>query len=200
MELPAGGTFTGQLGCNKAFTTYDPQQYACNTIGPLHTNDTSFGDDPKDVKGCAIAIAYKSDPHDIQPDDFTVISVNYTCPWVRETDFHIPSDLPACPPGGCNCMWGWVHSQYAGTTQIYFLGYKCNVTGATGVTPLPRRESRGAESGMMLMSQRKLRVNAQWTKVTVRSDQSSLTIGCRTRVTTTSRGTGTLHSVRHMLA
>ncbi|WVQ99392.1 hypothetical protein IAU59_006525 [Kwoniella sp. CBS 9459] len=149
MELPSGGTYHGQVACNKALTTYgqnDYQQtgiYACDGDGPtggigaMHTTDQWNSPDPKDVKGCAIGIAYQSDVTKIQPKDFTVISVNYTCPWFKHVDFQIPADMPPCPEGGCHCMWGWIHSEDAGSEQNYFLGYRCNITGATGVTPLP---------------------------------------------------------------
>ncbi|WWC89343.1 uncharacterized protein L201_004264 [Kwoniella dendrophila CBS 6074] len=149
MELPSGGTYKGQVACNKALTTYgqnDYQQtgiYACDGqgdtggIGAMHTSDQWGSPDPKDVKGCGIAIAYESDVNKIKPEDFTVISTNYTCPWFKDVDFHIPADLPPCPEGGCHCMWGWIHAADAGSEQNYLLGYRCNVTGATGVTPLP---------------------------------------------------------------
>ncbi|KAK6910123.1 hypothetical protein I203_104154 [Kwoniella mangroviensis CBS 8507] len=149
MNLPSGGTYHGQVACNKALTSYgqnDYQQtgiYACDGdgatggIGAMHTSDQWASPDPKDVKGCGIAIAYESDVNKIQPADFTVISVNYTCPWFKNVDFQIPSDLPPCPEGGCHCMWGWIHAADAGSEQNYFLGYRCNITDATGITPLP---------------------------------------------------------------
>ncbi|WVQ67698.1 uncharacterized protein L199_005902 [Kwoniella botswanensis] len=149
MNLPSGGTYHGQVACNKALTSYgqnaDQQTgiYACDGdgatggIGAMHTSDQWASSDPKDVKGCGIAIAYESDVKKIQPEDFTVISVNYTCPWFKHVDFQIPSDLPPCPEGGCHCMWGWIHAADAGSEQNYFLGYRCNITDATGITPLP---------------------------------------------------------------
>lgn len=39
----------------------------------------------------------------------TIISVNYTSPWYRLTDYAIPADLPECPDDGCICTWNWVH-------------------------------------------------------------------------------------------
>ncbi|ALO60293.1 hypothetical protein CNA01560 [Cryptococcus deneoformans JEC21] len=150
MELPAGGTYHGQVACNKALTSYgqDPAKqtgiYACDGTGPsggigaMHTSDAWESSDPQDVKGCAIGIAYESNVAKIQPENFTVISVNYTCPWKKQVEFQIPSDLPPCPKGGCHCMWGWVHAADAGSEQNYFLGYRCNITGATGVKPLPQ--------------------------------------------------------------
>ena len=62
-----------------------------------------------DTKGCALAIAYNSDPKSIQPEDFVVFSVNHTCVWSLNTAFDIPQ-LPACPEGGCHCSWNWIHS------------------------------------------------------------------------------------------
>jgi hypothetical protein len=93
--------------------------------------------DPLDVMGCGIAIVYESDVSKIKPEDFTVITVNYTCPWWKHVDFQIPADLPPCPEGGCHCMWGWVHAADAGSEQMYFNGYRCNVTGAMGTVALP---------------------------------------------------------------
>ena len=150
MDLPAGGTFHGEVHCTKAFTSamgrYVGQDImGCNTPGgdgkggALHTTDT-WGipaSQTKDVKGCGLAIAYKSDPHAIKPEDFTVISTNDKCPWRRSVDFQIPKDLPACPPGGCHCLWGWIHAPDAGTEQMYQLMYRCQVTGATGTRALP---------------------------------------------------------------
>ena len=149
MMLPSGGTYHGQVACNKALTTYGavPEQqtgiYACDGdgatggIGAMHTTDAWASGNPTNVKGCGIAIAYTSDEHAVQPEDFTVISTNWTCPWYKHVDFQIPSDLPACPEGGCLCSWGWIHSEDAGSEQNYHLVYRCKVDGATGVTPLP---------------------------------------------------------------
>jgi hypothetical protein len=142
MDLPSGGTYHGQVACNKAQTTYggsEGTEYACEQIGPLHTTD-SFGSTPTDVMGCGLAIAYESDVTKIQPEDFAVISVNYECPWKKDVDFEIPSDLPPCPEGGCHCLWGWVHNSDSGSEQNYILGYRCNVTGATGTQAIPSRE------------------------------------------------------------
>ncbi|WWD17327.1 hypothetical protein CI109_101767 [Kwoniella shandongensis] len=153
MTLPSGGTYHGQVACNKALTTYgqnDYQQtglYACDGDGPsggigaMHTSDQWESPNPTDVKGCGIAIAYESDVTKIKPEDFTVITVNYTCPWFKHVDFQIPDDLPPCPEGGCHCMWGWVHAADAGSEQMYFNGYRCNVSGATGTTPIPQAKT-----------------------------------------------------------
>jgi hypothetical protein len=59
--------------------------------------------------GTAIAIAYTSDEQAVKPNDFTVISVNYTSVWYRETVYQIPQGMPECPKGGCLCTWNWYH-------------------------------------------------------------------------------------------
>jgi hypothetical protein len=71
----------------------------------MHTIDTWGDSNPKNVKGTSIAIAYESDINKVTPEQFAVISVNYTSPWFQQTDYRIPGDLPACPSGGCLCMW-----------------------------------------------------------------------------------------------
>ena len=74
-----------------------------------------------DLTGCALAIAYKSDVTTIQPEDFTVFSVNHTCVWTRFTDFQVPANMPPCPPGGCHCAWFWIHAADSGSEQSVFL-------------------------------------------------------------------------------
>ncbi|MGG6497384.1 UNVERIFIED_CONTAM: hypothetical protein NY603_31130, partial [Bacteroidetes bacterium 56_B9] len=86
-------------------------------------------EDLHDVTGCAIAIAYESDADKVKPEDFVVISTNYTCPWFKEVDFEIPPDLPACPEEGCTCMWGWIPSGNGGIKEMYSLNYRCKVEG-----------------------------------------------------------------------
>jgi hypothetical protein len=88
MNLPAGGTYHGQVACNKAWTTYNPggstAEYACDDdkpgsgTGAMHTTDRMGDPNPKDVKGCGLSIAYESDVHKLKPEDFTVISVGHS--------------------------------------------------------------------------------------------------------------------------
>lgn len=144
MELPAGGTFKGEVACNKAQTTWvypDESvlsEWACNSgSGPMHTTDAYGSENPTNVMGCGLSIAYTSDENSVQPEDFAVISTDYNCPWKRRVDFPIPADLPACPEGGCLCSWGWIHSPMSGSEQMYHLVYRCNVTGATNTRALP---------------------------------------------------------------
>jgi hypothetical protein len=88
MHLPAGGTYHGQVACNKAWTSYgnNPDmtsaEYACDDnkpgsgTGAMHTTDEMGSTDLKDVKGCALSIAYESDVTKLKPEDFTVVSVS----------------------------------------------------------------------------------------------------------------------------
>ncbi|KAI0703782.1 hypothetical protein BC835DRAFT_1317579 [Cytidiella melzeri] len=141
LELPAGKAVTTELACSKTATSYwqssdggDVQQ----GDNPCPNSDTSAyhttGLD--DVKGCALAIAYKSDARSVQPEDFTVFSVNQTCVWNRFTDFKVPSRMPPCPEGGCTCAWFWVHSPDSGSEQNYMNGFQCNITGSTSDVPV----------------------------------------------------------------
>ena len=82
----------------------------------------------------------KSNPDDLKPEDFAVISTIRQSVWFKHVSYDIPSDLPACPPGGCHCSWGWVHSVDSGSQQIYHTVYRCNVTGATNTVPIPEGE------------------------------------------------------------
>lgn len=92
-------------------------------------------DSAQATKGTCIAIAYKSDINDIQPDDFVVISVDYSSAFFRDNEFDIPADLPECPEGGCHCMWGWIHGKENGDDEISFIGMRCKVTGAKPNAP-----------------------------------------------------------------
>lgn len=141
MELPAGGKVTTELACDKDATSY-------YTSGP--GGDQRSGNDPcppnkhihanglDDLGGCALAIAYKSDATQVQPEDFVVFSVNHRCIWDRFTDFQIPANMPACPDGKCTCAWFWQHREDAGGDEMYMNGFQCKVTGATATTAIPR--------------------------------------------------------------
>ena len=70
-----------------------------------------------DLKGCALAITYESDVGKVQPENFTVFSVNHTCVWYEATNFQVPARMPPCPEGGCICAWLWIHSEKSGDEQ-----------------------------------------------------------------------------------
>ncbi|KZT40257.1 hypothetical protein SISSUDRAFT_1032078 [Sistotremastrum suecicum HHB10207 ss-3] len=142
VELPAGGKWTAEIACNKAFTSYWPENngtagdYPCPgaPTKEFHANNLA------DVQGCGLAIAYTPPSHvnDIKPEDFVIFSVNHTCVWTLHTDFHVPAKMPACPEGGCTCAWFWEHASDSGTEQIYMTGFQCNVTGATSDVPVAK--------------------------------------------------------------
>ncbi|KAL5635058.1 hypothetical protein ACGC1H_002927 [Rhizoctonia solani] len=143
MELPAGGKVTTELACDKDATSHWPSgpggdQQSGNDPCPgspiqrFHTNGLD------DLGGCALAIAYKSDATQVQPEDFVVFSINHRCLWDRFTDFQVPANMPACPNGKCTCAWFWQHREDAGGDEMYMNGFQCNVTGATATTPIPK--------------------------------------------------------------
>ncbi|EMD31282.1 hypothetical protein CERSUDRAFT_145210 [Gelatoporia subvermispora B] len=144
-ELPAGQPATAEVACTKSATTW----FNSSGGGDIQSgNDPCPGSPPSeyhttgisDVKGCALAIAYKSNVTDVQPEDFSVFSVNQTCVWNRFTDFQVPERMPACPPGGCICAFFWIHSPDSGSEQNYMNGFQCNVTGATSNVALAQSQ------------------------------------------------------------
>ncbi|KAJ8454723.1 hypothetical protein ONZ51_g12869 [Trametes cubensis] len=159
-ELKAGGEVDAILSCDKGATVYynSSQGRVSGDVGygsnspcpgaPMSEYHTTGFDD---LKGCALAIAYKSDVNDVQPDDFVIFSVNQTCVWEMHTKFQVPN-LPACPEEGCHCAWFWIHSIDSGSEQIYMNGFKCKVTGDVGTQPLgkpavPRRCGADPDNG-----------------------------------------------------
>ncbi|OBZ72040.1 Tubulin beta-2 chain [Grifola frondosa] len=148
-ELQAGQPATFEIGCNKGATSF----FASSEGGDIRNGDDVCPGSPpseyhttgfSDLKGCSLAIAYKSNASQVQPEDFTVFSVNQTCVWTRFTDFQVPERMPPCPEGGCTCAWFWIHSPDSGGEQNYMNGFKCNITGSTSNVALaqpqvPRR-------------------------------------------------------------
>jgi hypothetical protein len=146
MELPSGGTFVGQVACDKGWTIYsgnpnkpapkractpNPDPKKPDQSGALHSSDpwSTPIDQLTDVKGTALGIAYESDITKLKPEDFVIISTNQTSPWLRDTEYKIPAGLPACPEGGCHCMWGWIHGIKGGkSNEMYMTGYRCQIT------------------------------------------------------------------------
>lgn len=145
-ELPAGQAATAELACHRGATSYhagadggdirDPNEP--NNPCPDSPTDAFHTTGLDDVKGCALAIAYKSDVGDVVPEDFVIFSVNQTCVWNRFTDFQVPERMPPCPEGGCTCAWFWTHSINSGGQENYMNGFKCNITGSTSPTPLAK--------------------------------------------------------------
>ncbi|EIW83669.1 hypothetical protein CONPUDRAFT_135444 [Coniophora puteana RWD-64-598 SS2] len=150
-ELPAGQNVTTEITCDKAATSFhdtnapdsgksiidpnDPDNVCPGQpISEFHTKGLD------DVKGCALAIAYKSNVSDVAMEDFTVFSVNQTCVWTRFTDFSVPKDMPPCPDGKCICAFFWIHSPDSGGEQNYMNGFQCNVTNSVSNVPVAQSQ------------------------------------------------------------
>ncbi|KAI0279745.1 hypothetical protein BGY98DRAFT_915518 [Russula aff. rugulosa BPL654] len=152
MQLPVGQKAMTELSCDKDATSWwtsgpggdqqDPNNpdYPCpgQPTTQFHTNGIN------DLGGCALAVAYKSDANDIQPEDFVVFSVNQTCVWNLHTYFEVPADMPPCPNNKCTCAWFWIHREDSGSEQNYMTAFQCNFANAvstkTLATPnVPRR-------------------------------------------------------------
>ncbi|KAG9006722.1 hypothetical protein FRB93_008454 [Tulasnella sp. JGI-2019a] len=142
-EFPAGGSAMMEIACNKGLTSYwrtsegttDIRQadgFPCpgpgQGYGPglsqssLHTNGFA------DVGGTAIAIVDKMDAKSIQPEDFVVFTVNQTSPWITETYYQVPAQMPACTGAYCYCAWFWVHNDDSGSEQNYMNAFRCKIT------------------------------------------------------------------------
>jgi hypothetical protein len=127
MQLPVGGHVTTEISCDKDATSYyksgpgpdtrDPNNpdYPCPgaPTWSFHTNGIH------DLGGCALSVAYNSDPYAIKPEDLVVFSVNYTCVWYLHTDFQIPKQMPKCPNDKCICFWHWIHLADSGSEQSW---------------------------------------------------------------------------------
>lgn len=145
-ELPAGKAATAEIACNKGATSFFASSEGGDIREPNNPNNVCPNSESiayhthgiDDLEGCALAIAYKDDVNQVQPEDFTIFSVNQTCVWTRFTDFAVPAAMPPCPAGGCICAFFWIHSPKAGGEENYMNGFKCNVTGSTSTVPLAK--------------------------------------------------------------
>ncbi|KAG5653756.1 hypothetical protein H0H81_010843 [Sphagnurus paluster] len=147
MMLPANGAFTVELAVNRAFTTLSFNGKYTGTFGD-GKDDPGLGDAPPGqdppcitepnihaqnqsmAAGSAFAISYQSDLSKVTPENLVVFSVLHNSPWERVVSYSVPN-LPACPPGGCICAWGWVPNG-CGEPNMYMLPYRCKVVGKTG--------------------------------------------------------------------
>ncbi|KZV86197.1 hypothetical protein EXIGLDRAFT_774852 [Exidia glandulosa HHB12029] len=153
LELPAGGYATLELAGNKAATSInmgvrnltewgDGEEHPelehrvalndslSNCVGEpnLHALDEA------NASGSALAIAYKSDIHTVEWSDLVVFSVAPNTPWRRVAKFEVPKDMPACPPEGCICAWGW-SPDWCARDNLYMNGFRCKVTNARADAP-----------------------------------------------------------------
>ncbi|KAI0036026.1 hypothetical protein K488DRAFT_76215 [Vararia minispora EC-137] len=145
LQLPVGGAQVLELSCDKGVTSYwqsapggntasaNQPDYPCpgQPLSQFHTTGQN------DTGGCALAVAYKSNAWEVQPEDFVVFSVNQTCVWTKNTTFPVPGNMPQCPNGLCQCAWFWGHQYDSGAPQIYMTGFQCNFQGATNTQTLP---------------------------------------------------------------
>jgi hypothetical protein len=143
LKLPANGEFKMELATNRAFTTFGWGGTSLTKFaGPLKVPEDQFGKDGNCITdpnihtqsesraaGTVFAIAYKSDPMAVTPEDLTVFSVLPHSVWYREVKYQVPN-LPACPSGGCICAWGWIPDG-CGEPNMYMQPFKCTVTGAS---------------------------------------------------------------------
>ncbi|KAF7300191.1 Succinyl-CoA ligase subunit alpha [Mycena kentingensis (nom. inval.)] len=142
LELPANGEFTVEIAVNRAFTSLsyggvrmaefgDGQNHeeglgGVDCIGgfQIHTQNETM------AAGTAFAISYESDLAAVTPENLVVFTTRYHTPWKRLATYKVP-DLPACPPDGCICAWGWVPNG-CGEPNMYMQGFRCKVIGQTG--------------------------------------------------------------------
>ncbi|XP_006458724.1 hypothetical protein AGABI2DRAFT_190931 [Agaricus bisporus var. bisporus H97] len=147
LDLPAGGQFQVEIASNRAKTSLSysgrdqsdwpdgghyPDNYnvpSCITSPNMHTQNQSM------AAGSAFAISYQSDIKQVTPENLVVFSVRYNTPWKRVARFDVPAAMPACPPEGCICAWGWIPDG-CGQANIYHQAYRCRVTNPTSSTPL----------------------------------------------------------------
>ncbi|KAJ2917948.1 hypothetical protein MD484_g2430, partial [Candolleomyces efflorescens] len=149
LELPSGQSFVVELAVNRAFTTLsydgantgifgDGQDHpglgytdegkhgaeGCITEPNIHTQNETM------AAGTAFAISYTSDIKQVTPENLVVFTVLYHTPWKRIAEYQVP-ELPACPEGGCHCVWGWV-ANGCGEPNMYMEPFRCKVVGHTG--------------------------------------------------------------------
>lgn len=147
LDLPAGGSFMAEIAENRAKTSQsynardasdwpDGGRYPDNHNDPnciihpnLHAQNESM------AAGTAFAISYNSDINQVRPDNLVVFSVRHRTPWKRVVWYDVPAAMPACPPEGCICAWGWVPNG-CGQPNMYHQAFRCRVTGATSTTPV----------------------------------------------------------------
>ncbi|KAJ2928081.1 hypothetical protein H1R20_g9019, partial [Candolleomyces eurysporus] len=148
LELHAGRSFVVELAVNRAFTTlsYDGANTGIFGDGLDHPG-LGYTDEGKSAEGCigepnihtqnetmaagtVFAISYASDIKQVTPENLVVFTVLYNTPWKRVAEYQVP-ELPACPEGGCHCVWGWV-ANGCGEPNMYMEPFRCKVVGHTG--------------------------------------------------------------------
>ncbi|GAA5872986.1 hypothetical protein JCM16303_006904 [Sporobolomyces ruberrimus] len=144
-QLPAGGSFTMEVACHVAWTSYgwattEPGSAldACpgDNAGPYHAGDpNSMEIDESLISGCALAIADVENIEDVTMDNLVVFSTNQNCIRQKETTFQIPAKMPKCTGSNCICSWHWLANN--GTANYYQTGFNCTITGSpVDATPI----------------------------------------------------------------
>ncbi|GAA5947645.1 hypothetical protein JCM3765_001016 [Sporobolomyces pararoseus] len=144
-QLPAGGSFTMEIACHVAWTSYgyattEPGSPldACpgDNAGPYHAGDpNSMEIDDHLVSGCALAIADVENIEDVTMDNLVIFSTNQNCVRQKETTFEIPAKMPKCTGSNCICSWHWLAAN--GTANYYQTGFNCTITGSDpSATPI----------------------------------------------------------------
>jgi hypothetical protein len=127
-QLPVGGQAEFEISCDIDATSLWPFGPGGNQTDPSDPNNpcprspmSSYHTNGiNDLGGCALAVAYKSNARDVQPEDFVVFSVNHTCVWSLHTEFSIPEEMPECTDGKCTCAFFWLHLPDSGSEQSEF--------------------------------------------------------------------------------
>ncbi|KZV82398.1 hypothetical protein EXIGLDRAFT_346376 [Exidia glandulosa HHB12029] len=150
LDLPAGGSFTVEIAANRAFTTLSYNGTKTSDWGDGKDHPVGYGDrridqhfpltelgcisspnmhckNEDDAAGTVFAISYNSDMGKVNMDNLVVFTVAEKTPYKRIATYQVPKLMPACPPEGCICAWGWVPN-HCGQANEYMAGYRCRVT------------------------------------------------------------------------
>ncbi|KAB5511574.1 WSC domain-containing protein [Coniochaeta sp. 2T2.1] len=151
LDIPSGGSFMVELAHNQAFTSlsyggslrtdwpdggHHPADWHAKYAGNCTEDDGALhNQDEETSAGTAFAISYESDITKVKLENTVIFSVLKNSPFRREAWYDVPAGMPACPPGGCHCMWSWV-PMGCGQPNMYLQPIKCNVTGQTSTRKL----------------------------------------------------------------
>jgi len=126
-EIKAGGSVTLELACRKKFTSFGGGSGSGDPC-PIDIESLHAGHpiEKKQILGCGLAIAYKSNAKDVKPADFTVFSIQEDCVKQINTNFAVPAGMPECPDGKCICAWFWQGQD--SQNEMYMTGFDCKVT------------------------------------------------------------------------
>lgn len=110
-----------------------PDNYSMTNLGGIKTTSACIPSpnmhtqNETKASGTAMAISYESDISKVTPANTVVFSVAPNTPYRRLANYSVPAALPACPAGGCHCVWAWV-PENCGEANIFMVPIKCRVT------------------------------------------------------------------------